>query len=178
MEERWLPVYQFDGFYEVSDQGRIRSVDRYAYSKNRWGGISKRFLKSQIIAQGDQGGGYMIVNLYRDGEVTVVTVHRAVLEAFVCPRPSKLEGLHNDDNKNNNRLTNLSWGTKQQNENDKVARGRSLRGEKQRFAKLTKKDVLEIRRRIGEPQADLAEEFGCTFSNISAIQLRKSWRHV
>lgn len=70
------------------------------------------------------------------------------------------------------------WGTKQENEADKIMHGTRGFGEKAPSAKLTTADVLQIRKRVGEPQQALAEEFGCTFSNVSAIQHRKSWRHV
>lgn len=88
------------------------------------------------------------------------------------------EVRHLDGDQCNCRENNLAWGTKKENEADKELHGTRLRGEQSPTARLTVPDVLAIRARIGEPQEALAAEFGCTFSNISAVQLRKSWRHV
>ena len=181
MKEIWKPVLGFEGLYEVSNLGRARSLARSCTFTNRWGGKTTRFFESVLLSVGKRKDGYLNVSFYRNGEADVQTVHRAVCEAFIGPRPHGMEILHADDDKSNNHLTNLSYGTKAENEQQKVDRGRSRRGERAAgaaSAKLTVSDVREIRQRRGEPQEDLALEFGCTFSNISAIQLRKSWRHV
>lgn len=140
-----------------------------------------RFFAGGLVNPGRHTGDYVQVHLY-DGRgrrrYTTKLVHAVVLEAFVGPRPPGHEALHGDHNRKHNALSNLRWGTKRENEDDKIAAGRTTRGEKSAHAKLTVAHVREIRRRVGEPQQDLADEFGCTFSNISAIQLRKSWRHV
>ena len=72
----------------------------------------------------------------------------------------------------------MRYDTPAGNNADKLMHGTLPRGEDSHSAKLTTVDVLEIRRRVGEAQQTLADEFGCTFSNISAIQRRRSWRHV
>jgi hypothetical protein len=80
--------------------------------------------------------------------------------------------------KSNSRADNLAWGTHIENEADKDLHGTRAVGEQHPTHKLSEADVREIRRRTSDLQQDLADEFGCTFSNISAIQLRKSWKHV
>jgi DNA-binding transcriptional regulator YiaG len=119
-----------------------------------------------------------MVHLYENGVREGRTVHRVVAEAFIGPRPEGLEVRHLDGNKTNNRASNLVYSTHKENEADKARHGTLRRGEANAAAKLTAADVREIRRRKGERQEDLAAEYGCTFSNISAIQRGKSWRHV
>lgn len=159
--EIWKPVVGFEGRYEVSNAGRVMS------------------LRSGVVLKlNKQTGGYLIAHLYRDGKRTARTVHSMVLTAFVGPRPAGAECLHGDHDRTNNALSNLRWGTRRENEDDKMRAGRVIRGEKSTSAKLTRADVFEIRAAVGTPQQELADRFGCTFSNISAIQLGKSWRHV
>lgn len=179
-EERWKPVVGFEGAYEVSDLGRVRSLDRYVPHSNRWGTISSILHRGQILRLGPHAGGYKTVHLYRDGErVRATVLHIVVAEAFLGPRPTpEHEVRHLDGDAGNCAAANLAWGTRIENEADKELHGTRTRGEQHATAKLSEKDVVAIRRRAGEPQKDLADEFGCTFSNISAIQLRKSWRHV
>lgn len=159
--ERWLPVVGFEGLYDVSNLGRVRSL----YTGN-------------ILSLGPHAGGYKVAHLYAAGKRTARTVHSMVLTAFVGPRKPGQEAMHRNHIQSDNRLANLHWGTRKENEEDKMRAGRVLRGEASTSAKLTAQQVVEIRRRRGVPQQDLADEYGCTFSNISAIQLGKSWRHV
>lgn len=114
--ERWLEVPGFEGRYEVSDLGRVRSMD-YIDSVGR-------FRRSAIKTQRESPMGYKIVSLYVNGTNSCRFVHTLVLAAFVGPRPSRHVGCHEDDNPSNNRLANLRWKTQKQNQDDCVARGR------------------------------------------------------
>lgn len=176
--EQWRPVVGHEGAYEVSDAGRVRSVDREWQQVSRWGGLQRGFIRGRVLCRGHTLGGYVQVNLNSAGKGRSKTVHSIVLEAFVGPRPPNAEALHLNHDKADCSLANLKWGTRRENEDAKVAAGRTLRGEKSPVAKLTVAAIHAIRARRGEPQQDLADEFGCTFGNISAIQRRKSWRHV
>lgn len=161
MREEWRPVVGFEGLYEVSDMGNVRSLR-----------------SGKIIALCPHTGGYLMIHLYVSGTRTPMTLHRAVAEAFLGPRPEGKQIRHLDGDRKNCSLSNLVYGTKLENEADKLRHGTRLRGEQMRHAKLTEADVRQIRARRGERQEDLADEFGCTFSNISAIQRGVSWRHV
>lgn len=178
MIEEWRPVVGFEGCYEVSNLGRVRSLDRITVQRSKGGAHISCFRRGRVLSPGKTLGGYLQAHLYRDGEHVSRTIHDLVLTHFDRPRPPGAEGMHLDHDKQNNSLSNLAWGSRQENERQKIEAGRTPRGERSAAAKLTEADVCEIRRRAGEPQQDLADEFGCTFSNISAIQLRKSWRHV
>lgn len=125
----WRAVAGFEGQYEVSDTGLIRSLDRTIETRNgsRWkpgepGTPGIRRLKGKLLKPG---------TLLPSGHQHVVltgrvdrTVHRMVLEAFVGPCPSGLMALHNDDDPTNNTLSNLSWGTRSDNSHDAVRNGR------------------------------------------------------
>lgn len=177
--EEWRPVVGHEGAYEVSSHGRVKSLARHVRRVSKRGLEGTRLTAERILAPGQHTSGYVQAHLYVGQRQRIPRlVHALVLEAFVGPRPPGQEALHGDHNRQNNRLPNLRWGTKRENEDDKMAAGRASKGETHRSAKLTAKDVAAIRRRRGEEQQPLADEFGCTFSNISAIQLRKSWRHV
>ena len=115
----------------------------------------------------------------RDGGDRHVGVHTLVLETFVGPCPAGMECRHLDGVKTNNRLENLVWGTRQENEADKERHGRVLRGSQQPGSKLTEADVLEIRHRSQVTvQRVLAREYGVSETVISMVVNRKRWRHV
>lgn len=160
MSENWKAIAGFEGVYAVSDLGRVRNAS------------------GRVLTPVKHVGGYRQAHLYLGGVRSAATIHGLVLEAFVGPRPAGAQAMHLNHDRADNRLVNLAWGSKAENEAAKVAAGRSLRGERSVGAKLTTEQVRAIRARRSEPQASLAAEFGCTFSNVSAIQLRKSWRHV
>lgn len=179
MTEEWRPVVGFEGLYEVSNLGQVRSLDRYVDKTDRWGNHGRMFCRGRVLANGPHSGGYICIHLYKEGKRRATVLHIIIAEAFHGPRPSPLhEVLHGDGVRSNCAAGNLRWGTHVENEADKDVHGTRLIGEKSPSAKLTEDDVREIRRLVGVPQQDLADRFNCTFSNISAIQLRKSWRHV
>ena len=106
-EEIWKPILGFEGYYEVSNLGRVRSVDRY----NSRG----RFCSSRFISPGLAGRGYFQIHLYKDNKSYNRYVHRVVAEAFI-PNPKNLEQVnHIDGNKLNNHVSNLEWCTNTEN---------------------------------------------------------------
>lgn len=177
MSEVWKPVVGFEGLYEVSDQGRVRSLDRVLWVRNPWGRIGPRRYRGRIIRPGPHQGGYLAIHLNREGEVKSTTAHVLVAQAFIGPRPPGMEVCHNDGDKKNCARSNLRYDTPSGNNRDKEKHGTARKGDNHQTAKLTSGAVKAIRASC-EPQQVLAERFGCTFSNISAVQLRKSWRHV
>lgn len=118
MTEQWKPITGYEGYYEVSNQGRVRSVERVIMRSN---GIPQR-INERIMSPGlrrDHPG----VNLHKDGKFKAHYVHTLVLTAFVGPRPPGHEGCHNDGNPANNRVENLRWDTPLGNANDKRLHG-------------------------------------------------------
>ncbi len=123
-EETWKPVSGYVGYYEVSDQGRVRSVDRMI-----WHNCGREVLyRGRVLRQKMMPRGHRQVTLSRDGDQRTVLVHRLVLEAFVGPAPEGTEGLHWDDDPGNNRASNLRWGTRSENIADRIRNGRRCGG--------------------------------------------------
>lgn len=171
-EEQWRPVPDFEGRYEVSDQGRVRSLDRIVPRKG--------LVRGRVLSLGPHPGGYLLAHLYPGGAKRVArTVHGLVAEVFLGPRPAGMQVCHADGDPKNNAVPNLRYDTPVGNNADKRPHGTAPLGEKHAGAKLTAREVAIIRSLRGcEPQKDTADRFGITFSNVSAIQRRKSWRHV
>lgn len=106
-EEIWKDIPDLEGFYQVSDKGRVRSLDRKVWSESRNLFYS---LKGMIIKP-HLSNGYWYVILKKCGERTHMSVHRLVAIAFL-PNSEKLTHVnHKDENKKNNKLENLEWCT-------------------------------------------------------------------
>lgn len=153
MIEEWKPVFGFEDRYLVSNLGGLISL---AFRGN---GQPKRMVTTKNYA------GYHVITL--GPERKQKRLHVLVLEAFVGPRPTGLQGCHGDNNKDNNRLDNLRWDTPKGNTADR----QSYKGSKNPNAKLILSDVLEIRRRrlAGEKLAPIAKDFGVSTTRISQL---------
>ena len=112
--EIWKDVKGYEGFYQVSNEGRVRSLDRYV--NNSRTGEQSVLRKGKVKKQSKHHGGYLIVEFNRDGKMCTKLVHRLVAEAF-CERASEdlTDVNHKDENKENNRAENLEWCTKHYN---------------------------------------------------------------
>lgn len=108
--EEWRPVVGYEGLYEVSDQGRVRSLPRHG-------------TRGQILKPYVGNRGYPTVNPARDGENRTLPIHRIVAEAFLGPRPEGLVVRHLNGKHNDPRLANLAYGTPRQNQIDSVMHG-------------------------------------------------------
>lgn len=120
MTEIWRSIPGWVGFYEVSDQGRVRSLARAV--PGRPGVLIVK--RDRMLTPMPSRSGHLSVALCRDGRRSYMKVHRAVLLAFVGPCPDGMEGCHNDGDPTNNRLANLRWDTHASNMVDKVTHGR------------------------------------------------------
>lgn len=112
MGEQWKTIEGFEGYYEVSNQGRIRSVDRMC---NTYFSEAGRRIKGQIMKPTDNGNGYLIVHLKKNGQRTSKYIHRLVAETFL-EKPAECNVVdHIDYNKKNNVVDNLQWCTQKEN---------------------------------------------------------------
>lgn len=119
IEELWRPVPGYKGLYEVSDHGRVRSVDRVIVRSNG----HPQTCHSQVLAPSADEHGRLAVHLYREGHGKPYGVHILVLLAFHGSRPAGMVGCHNDGNVTNNRPGNLRWDTLASNSLDMVQHG-------------------------------------------------------
>ena len=116
MKEVWQPVPGYEGLYEVSDQGRVRSLDRLVQRKNRWGSLATHRLKGRVLRPGGDGSGRAQVNLSKENVSWVVTVHVLVALTFIGPRPEGHDIDHVNGDFRDNRLVNLEYVTHQENQ--------------------------------------------------------------
>lgn len=115
MQEEWRPVIGFEGYYEVSNVGRVRSLDRTIIrSASRTRKEYAARLKGKVLKQARNTHGYSIVSLRKNA--TVKSVHRLVAEAFIEKEPGKDLINHIDGNKSNNKTDNLEWCTNKENQ--------------------------------------------------------------
>lgn len=117
--ERWLPVVSWEGYYEVSDLGRVRSVDRVV----PYQGGSPRRIRSRILRQITDDFGRRRVTLAKHGRNYPVRVHHLVLTAFVGPCPQNMERCHGVGGNGDNRLCNLRYDSHSANMFDKQRDG-------------------------------------------------------
>lgn len=166
--ERWLAVAGYQGLYEISDLGRVRSF--HVGPSGKRGGLL-RPAPTGVHP-------HLCVVLCKDGEHRTRLVHQLVLEAFVGPRPNGLESLHGPGGAFDNRLVNLSWGSKSQNNGaDKVRDGTTGRGDRAWKVKLTEADVAECRRRYvaGETFVQIASAYGLSRQGMASAIRGTNW---
>lgn len=162
--EEWRAIPGYEGLYEVSDQGRVRSLDRICRgpvgTTERHNG---RVLKGYRLSRGH----YHAVDLSKDSQKTHRTVHSLVAEAFVGPRPPGMDVMHLDGDRGNNRVENLRYGTRTENLHQTYEYGG-----RQANGKLTKTEAMDVIRRLekGEHPIALAEEYGVNNAAIYHIR--------
>lgn len=114
MKEIWKDIEGFEGYYQVSNLGRVRSVDRVVTQFNGWAN-AKRPTKGRIRTITKQTQGYSQVGLCKNGVQKSYRLNRLVAKAFVPNPDNKLYVNHIDGNKDNNRADNLEWVTNSEN---------------------------------------------------------------
>ena len=107
MIEEWRPVVGYEGLYEVSNTGQVRSLDRFYY----------RLHKGKVLSPTKDRYGYLTVTLNCNGKSKTIKIHRLVAQAFL-PNPDNLPQVnHKDEVKTNNSVDNLEWCTAKYNVN-------------------------------------------------------------
>lgn len=181
-----MKIKPIPGFpdYLISKNGIVYSVAKRA---------NRGRPKEPIIMSLWKCFGYPSVRLQKDGKGYKKFVHRLVLETFIGPCPNRYECRHLDDNKENNNLDNLKWGTRKENRQDMYKNGKGAIGEKHGMCRLTINKVLKIRRLakknlkqfdekrendIGSGYRDIAKKFGVSPSAIGHVVRRSTWGWV
>ena len=172
MSEVWHPVSRHDG-YEVSNYGRVRSLDRLVGS--RWG--KPRRFPGKILVPIQIKSGYLRVKL--GGGHNGIGIHILVAEAFIGPCPEGKQVRHWDGDPTHNRVGNLLYGTVSDNAQDRIRHGRQVdkRGELHHSAKLTARQAKAIRASVASV-ASLAGRYAVSEQQISKIRLRQRWKHL
>lgn len=173
MTEVWTPVVGFEGAYEVSDLGRVRSLDRVIQRVTGPARYKGRILRPAVRKKTR----YCSVMLSMAGEQSSFLVHDLVAQAFIGPRPPRAWVAHNDGDPSRNGAKDIRYDTPSANHMDKLAHGTLQHGEKHHNATLTADDVAAIRASAAR-NVDLADRYGVGPNEIYRIKARKRWRHV
>jgi len=166
----WRAIPDWEGRYEVSDTGQVRSVDRRVRDARGYDVFMRgQPIKSRLVR------GYPQVNLMRPGKTWSAKVHTLVLLAFVGQRPDGHEARHLNGDRTDNRLENLRWGTREENDADRVKHN-SLKGTNNARVKLTAFQAFMLRESSSEiTNGELARNFGVTSGTISCIRRGINW---
>lgn len=179
MREIWKSIVGFEGSYEVSNLGRVRSLDRVVMGQ-RHGNIVGLKLKGKLLKPGHhQIRGYPRVVLRKDNTSYTYEIHVLVLNSFIGPCPNGQVSRHLNDVSNDNKLTNLCWGTHEENSADAKRNGRVPLGTSVHNAKLNNKAIRFIRKNVGvHATKDMAKKFGVSRPTITRVIQGKIWQHV
>jgi hypothetical protein len=172
--ELWKDIEGYEGLYQVSDKGRIKSLKRYVSIFEGVRVVVERFLNSSSKL------GYPSVCLAKEGSKKYKQVHRLVAIAFIPNPEGKNQVNHKNGIKIDSYLKNLEWCTPKENCNHAIrTKLTENRGEMHTSSKLTKNDVISIRRDLSFCQGrELAKKYNVTPALISRIKKRQNWKHI
>lgn len=168
------PVVGWEGLYEISDSGEVRSLPRVRRVRLGTRNIPGRVVVPLLVR------GYLVVTL-KDRERTAQRfLHHLVLEAFGEARPDGAQCRHLDGDSTNNHLSNLAWGTALENAGDRIEHGTQARGTSHGIARLDPARVLAIREMsaAGASARCIADAFGVGRTTVQAILSGRTWSHV
>lgn len=183
MKEEWRDVKGFEGYYQVSNMGQVRSVDRVLTVTNKRGTTFERVQYGKVIIPSvSKKVGYKAIKMSRDGFYKNYTVHRLVAIAFI-PNPNELEQVnHIDGNQLNNCINNLEWCTRSENALHAVRIGlKTDWGENSHRAKLTEKQAISAIKEYKKGNTSfikLGKKYGVSEATIRAIVRGKNWKHL
>lgn len=177
--EEWRPIEGFEGYYEISNIGRVKSLQRREWWEKRG---CYHLLKERIMKTFINRKGYVTVQLKKQSERTKYSVHRLVAFAFINNPSGFPEINHKDCIRDNNVYSNLEWVTHSKNQEYAYQSGnRSHKGSKHPQVKLSESQVREIRSKYVPfiiPAPLLAREYNVTVGCINNIVGRRTWKHI
>jgi len=175
MAEQWLPVKGYEGLYEVSDHGRVKTLARTCANAS---GTTRR-VPGRLLKPSPDVKGYLRVSLCKDGTQRVGKVHRLVAEVFLGPCPDGLVVAHGPKGKQDNSVGNLSYKTQSENhKEDRLRDGTDLRGEKNVNNRINKHQVLlarHIYRTKRVPLRFLADAWGVSVHTLYNAARCRTW---
>lgn len=176
--EVWRDVPGYEGRYQVSNMGRVRSVERTVPTCR--GAV--RLQRSRILKQTIGSHGYPGVALCNGGSRgKTYTVHSLVARAFLGPRPAGMETRHKNGRRDDPRAENLEYCTNQENQHDRRRHGTHNFGARNPVAKLTEDQVRLcrlLRKSNNATYASLARALKVSESTVRDACTRKTWGHL
>lgn len=171
--EVWRDIPDYNGIYQVSDIGRVRSVERYTTGSNRWGTQTTQHIKGRVLSQSLNTCGRPFVGLFLQGRGYKSTmVHTIVAEVFLGPRPEGHAIHHKNHDRTDNRASNLEYMPNV--EHCRLHMSGNIPGN----AKLAAHEVDAIRTAIASgnlSQAEIARRHGVSPATITMIKQGKRW---
>jgi len=179
--ERWRNVPGYRNYYQVSDLGRVRSLERGVYQPRAGSFLC---LRGRTLNTTREFKGYLHVRLSMDGKARTWLVHTLVTLAFIGPRPEGLEIDHLNSDPSDNRLVNLEYVSSRENTRRSIERGRwpaarppRVSGEAHGGSRLTAHQVEDIRSLRGSVSGRrVAESYGVNHQTIYNIWNGQTWR--
>ena len=169
----WKPINGYEGIYKISDDGIVRSIDRYVKFKD-----SKTFKHGTDLVGSMTHNGYRQVLLAKDGKSTTRRVHHLVLEAFIGSRPMGYIARHLNGIRDDNRAENLGWSTQKDNLADRVEHGTAPIGENNPACILTELEARFIKYWLSCKKwtmPEIASHFGVSPSAVANIKYGHAW---
>lgn len=179
MEELWKPIIGYEGLYEVSNFGNIKSLSKVHHlgAKNQY--ISQERLLTLSIQKCHFNYKRYRVNLWANDKAKMFKVHRLVAQAFIPNPENKPQVNHIDNNPLNNNVSNLEWVTNRENLDHCLKQGRFNRGSNNGMSKLNEQKVLEIRELIKTKDKDyLVKKYKVAKTTITSVLNRTVWKHI
>lgn len=167
-------------WYQVSNRGRVKALAK-TIPTIRHGKPTVRRYPEKLLSLAVAKSGYQVVVLYhRSKSPRTCTVHRLVARSFLGKPPAGKTSVLHLDNKLNNRIKNLRWGSSQDNADDMVSKSRQTLGIRNPRAILTEKDVRRIAAMLkkGMRGADIARTVGISQGTVCNIKKGHTWSHV
>lgn len=182
VDEIWKDVVGFEGYYQVSNLGRVRSLDRYIEHSGVGKGSGRHFCKGCILKPRIARHGYYQLTLRKPSVKTTFTIHLLVAPAFLGDRPNGFHVNHIDGNKLNNCADNLEYCSPKDNTHHAFKLGLcdTRIGNNHHGAKLKDADIVVIRDRIlqGHTHKAIAQDFGVCAATIGHVSRGSNWTHV
>lgn len=166
----WKQVVGFEGLYEISSQGEIRSIARTTERSGRPMKIQGGLMKASV------NKGYLVTSLRKGNETFRCFIHQAVAEAFIGRRPKGQDTRHLDGNPLNNFAENLAYGTRSQNVADAIRTKGLKTGIDSPNTKLSQ-DQVDCILESDKTANELAREFGMGAGHIRSIRNGHAWKH-
>ena len=163
MSEIWLPIEGYENLYEISNLGRVRSLERTVIKKN---GV-RRKVSGKILKPRTNNSGYLMVRLYKNGIWRDFLLHRIVSTAFIPNPDKKLQVNHLSEDKTNNSVENLEWCTAKENNNYGTKNKRASE-------KLSKPVLCVELNQIFPSLTEAAKHFNVTQSNLGSVLAGRS----
>lgn len=163
MKEKWLAVKGFEGLYEVSNLGRIKSI---------------KYNRERLMKTSHQLNGYVKITLSKDNVQYTSRVHRLVADAFIPRQEGRDYVNHIDGDKDNNAVSNLEWVSVSENNKHAFKLGlKCAKGENNGRAVLTEAQVIEIYQlaHSGRRVKDIAEQYKISRSSVCHIKYGSRW---